>query len=197
LRCQRGFTLIEMVIGMVMAITLLLASFPIIDGASNTEGRIQRSALSIGDARNFSDTVLRDVRPTTRIVSPIFASTTSTLVVDTYVRRTDCVSGVLSAPGADPTECRVTYTCAGPAGNVSCTRRESNCRTPFAGGATVTEVTGLQSPNIFDVQRVANLDVVDFVGLDLTIPDPKNPGTNLIRLQDGTAARNLGLTGAC
>jgi hypothetical protein len=181
----------------VMMLILLLASFPLVEGASNTEGRIQTAALGIGDARNFTDMVLRDVRPATRIVSPIFASTTATLVVDTYVRRTDCVSGVLSAPGAAPKECRVTYTCSGAAGNVSCTRRESDCKAPFAGGAAVTEVRGLESPNVFDVQRVANLDVVDFVGVDMTFPDPKRSGANVIRLQDGTALRNLGLTEAC
>jgi type II secretory pathway pseudopilin PulG len=191
---EGGWTMVEMLVGMVMLLVLLLASFPLVEGASNTEGRIQTAATSIGNARNFTDTVLRDVRPATSVISPAFGGTTSRLIINTYVRRTDCTSGVLSAPGADPVECRVIYDCSGPAANVSCTRQEANCKAPFAAAPAVTEVRGLQDPNVFDVQRRANLDVPDFISVDLSIPDPKSNSTNLIRLQDGSALRNLGLT---
>ena len=196
---QEGWTLIELLVSMVMGMVLVLASFPIIDGAANTEGRIQAAALSIGDARAFSDTILRDLRPATS-VSPSSSSPSivvSSLRVNTFVRRTDCVSGTPSPAGDPPTECAVTYTCTGPAGNVSCTRRESSCTAPFAAGAAETVIRGLSSANIFDIQNPAGLDNSNFVGINLAIPNPDGSGRDLIKLKDGTALRNLGLGKDC
>src|SRR2546421_3854553 len=87
-----GFTLIELLIGITITLAVILVALPIIDGAANTEGRVQQAALSVGDARAFSEKVLRDLRS----ADSFTPTSSSTITMHTYVRDNPCGSGVVS-----------------------------------------------------------------------------------------------------
>jgi type II secretory pathway pseudopilin PulG len=175
---ERGWTLIELLIAVSMMLGLFFAALPIIDGAANTEGRIQTAAFSIGDARVFSDQVLRDLRPTTAV--PGNPSTPApALTVDTFVRHS-CGSGTPSAEDDPPTPCRVTYSCSGG----TCTRQEQ-------GGPVLTMITGLSDDVVFSPET-NTYDQTVFVGITIELPSQDGPSEDAITLQDGTALRNVG-----
>jgi type II secretory pathway pseudopilin PulG len=179
---ERGWTLIELLVGIIVTLGVLLAAFPIIDGASNTEGRVQQAALSVGDARVFSDQILRDLRPA-YFVEPFYSSTR--LAVDTYIRTTACGSGIPSPSDQAPIKCRVTYSCSVD----SCTRQETN-PDGSGGGPIDTAVSGLSNDQVFSY--VAAGDTPEFVGITLVLPNQQNVGGDAITLEDGTALRNVG-----
>lgn len=186
---ESGVTLIEMLVGIVVTLGVLMAAFPIIDGAASTEGRVQQSAQSVGDARVFSDQVLRDLRPTYQIG----ANSSTGFTVFTYVRHA-CGTGTPSAENAQATPCRVTYSCPETTPNTApatynCMRQESNLDGSGA-GPTVTMVSGLSKQDVFNYPATT-CDFVCYVGIKLVLPNDQNTG-DAITLHDGTALRNVG-----
>jgi type II secretory pathway pseudopilin PulG len=193
LRHEGGFTLVEMLVGMLLTLGIFMLALPVIDGAFKSEGRVQTAALSIGDARVFSERVGRDLRLTNWVYS---ASTTS-LTVRTYVHRTaPCGSGIPSAETSPAIQCTVTYTCYPPPDG-SCTRREGTA-------LPVTLVTGLSDDNVFSYPCPPNPlsgstcpvnppdpHSVIFVGINTVLPNQSDIGGDAITLQDGTALRNV------
>jgi type II secretory pathway pseudopilin PulG len=187
---ESGMTLIEMLVGITVTLGVLMAAFPIIDGAASTEGRVQQSAQSVGDARVFSDQVLRDLRPTYQIGG--YSSTGFT--VYTYVRHA-CGTGTPSAETAPATACRVVYSCAETTPNTTpatyeCARQESNLNGSGA-GPSVTMATGLSSDSVFSYPATT-CDFVCYVGIKLVLPNDQSTGGDAITLHDGTALRNVG-----
>jgi type II secretory pathway pseudopilin PulG len=179
---EGGWTLVELLVGLVLMLVVVFAALPIVEGATNTTGRIQTAAESIGEARTFADHVLRDLRPANAV--PVFLS--NQVTVDTWVRHVQCGDSTASAPNASPIQCQVTYRCSGTSPDVSCTRQEQ-------GGPVVTEVTGLDDSNIFTY--VINGDPPPaFVSIKLKLPNPQNSDSGnangAIELHDGTALRN-------
>jgi type II secretory pathway pseudopilin PulG len=180
---EGGWTLIELLVGLVLMLVVVFAALPIVEGATNTTNRIQTAAQSIGEARTFADHVLRDLRP----ADDASGYTTTQITVNTWVRHVQCGDSTASAPNASPIQCQVTYRCSGTAPNVSCTRQEQ-------GGPVVTEITGLDDSNIFSYYVPGDQPL--FVGIKLRLPNPQNTdsgNTNgAIELHDGTALRNIG-----
>jgi type II secretory pathway pseudopilin PulG len=188
LRQEGGFTLMEMLVGMLMTMAIFMAAMPVIDGATRTEGRIETSAMSVGDARVFTERVGRDLRLTDKVYS---VGPTS-LSVETYVRHTACGSGTPSAASDPAIQCTVTYDCS--AG--TCTRQEG-------GAAPTTVATGLSDDNVFSYPcppnptagsscpAVPNPDEVRYIGINAVLPNPSDIGGDAITLQDGTALRNV------
>jgi type II secretory pathway pseudopilin PulG len=188
---ETGMSLIELLIGIVVTLGVLLAAFPIIDGAASTEGRVQQSAQSVGDARVFSDQVLRDLRPADQLV----ASSSTGLTVDTYVRHA-CGTSTTSAENAVADHCRVTYACSAttPATTpptYGCSRLERAIPPGTSVGPAVTMVTGLSTDAVFDYP-VTTCDFACYVGITLVLPNDQNTGGDAITLHDGTALRNVG-----
>jgi type II secretory pathway pseudopilin PulG len=183
LREEGGWTLVELLVGLVLMMAVTFAALPIVEGASNTEGRIQTAAESIGKARTFADLVLRDLRA----ASDASGYTPSQITVDTWVRHVQCGDATDPGPTASPRQCQVTYRCSGTSPNVSCTRQEQ-------GGPVVTEITGLDDSNIFSYYVPGDQPL--FVGIELKLPNPQNSDSGnangAIELHDGTALRNIG-----
>ncbi len=183
---ERGWTLIELLVGITVTLGVMLAAFPIIDGAANTSGRVQQAAQSVGDARVFSDQVLRDLRPSYQIGG----NSSTGFTVYTYVRHA-CGTGNPSAE----TPCRVTYSCAETTPSTTpatyeCARQESNLNGSGA-GPSVTMVTGLSSDAAFNYPATT-CDFVCYVGIRLVLPNDQSTGGDAITLHDGTALRNVG-----
>jgi type II secretory pathway pseudopilin PulG len=175
---QGGWTLIELLVTMTMMLAVVFAALPIVEGATNTEGRIQTSATSIGEARTFSDQVLQDLRP----ASQVKFDSGSREIFTTWVRHNTCGDPNPIPASAAPIQCDVTYNCLGTAPNVSCSRQEE-------GGPVVTEISGLGDPNIFSSRTPGDQPV--FIRLKIEIPNPQDSAQNEITLRDGTALRNV------
>jgi type II secretory pathway pseudopilin PulG len=187
--CQEsGFTLIEMLVGMLLTVAIFMLALPVIDGAFKTEGRVETAALGVGDARVFSERVGRDLRLTDKV----YTAGQNSLSVETYVHRTACGSGVPSAETEAAIKCTVVYACSGD----SCTRQEGSA-------APVTLVTGLSDENVFaypcppnpivnsTCPTTPNPDDVSYVGINAVLPNQSDIGGDAITLQDGTALRNV------
>jgi type II secretory pathway pseudopilin PulG len=186
IRDQRGWTLIELLVAMTMTIAILMAALPIVDGATRTQGRVQKASEAIGDARNFSELVLNDLRGAYDWNPPTSPNTNANSIsVDTYVHTTACGSRVLASDSADAQKCRVTYVCSGGA----CTRQERN-EDGSGTGAPVTMITGLSSNNVFD-PVIGGDDIVHYVTFTLVLPNQSNVGDDAITLTDGVALRNV------
>jgi type II secretory pathway pseudopilin PulG len=192
---EPGLTLIELLVGAALTVAIALAALPVIDGANKTEGRIETAALSVGDARVFTERVGRDLR----LTDYVDWATPTGLQVETYVRHTACGSDTPSAASAPPIRCSVTYSCSGSNGAGTCTRQEG-LATP------VTAVTGLNSSNVFSypcppnpVNANTGLCPINapsdpnFVRITVALANASNAGDrDAITLQDGTALRNVG-----
>jgi type II secretory pathway pseudopilin PulG len=193
---ESGMTLIELLVGITVTLAVLFAAFPIIDGAANTEGRVQQAAQSVGDARAFSDQVLRDLRPADKLGT----RSSTAVTVDTYVRHA-CGTSTASAETAPPTHCRVTYSCSETTSPVTtpatynCARQESDVPLPDPGGPAtgpaVTMVDGLSTDAVFSYP-LTTCDNPCYVGITLELPNYQQTGGDAITLQDGTALRNVG-----
>jgi type II secretory pathway pseudopilin PulG len=187
-RRQGGFTLVELLVGMMLTLAVLMLALPVIDGAFRTEGRVETAALSVGDARAFSERVGRDLRLTDKV----YSADQNSLSVETYVHRTACGSDIPSAETDPPIQCTVTYSCSGG----TCTRQEGTA-------APVTLVTGLSDDNVFSYPcppnplsssacpATPNPDDVGYVGLTAVLPNQSDIGGDAITLNDGTALRNV------
>ncbi len=151
MRSERGFTLIELLIGATMTVAIVLAALPIIDGAANTQGRVQAAGLGIGSARAFSELVLADVRSAYETVPPVSPNTDqNSITVKTFVHNTSCGSRALAAETAPMIQCRVSYVCSGGA----CTRQERNPN-GSGSGTPVTMITGIGTNNVFSPPTAA------------------------------------------
>lgn len=175
---EGGWTLIELLVGMAIMLVVVFAALPIVEGATNTEGRIQTSATSIGEARTFSDQVLLDLRS----ASQVKFDSGSREIVTTWVRHNTCGDPTPIPPSQHPIQCDVTYNCLGATPNVFCTRQEE-------GGPVVTEISGLGDPNIFSSRTPG--DQPNFIRINIEIPNPQDSAQNEITLRDGTALRNV------
>jgi type II secretory pathway pseudopilin PulG len=176
---ERGWTLIELLIGISMTLALIFAALPIIDGAAKTSGRTQDAATSIGTARAFSEEVLRDIRS-----AESASGSATTLNLSTWVRHSSCGATTLLAPTAAAIKCNVTYTCSGGAGSATCTRTEGSA-------SAVTAIKGLASPSLFSYSQGTDQGW-GYVGLSVKLPT-KDPATGgAITLTDGSAVRNSG-----
>jgi type II secretory pathway pseudopilin PulG len=187
---ESGMSLIELLVGITVTLGVLMAAFPIIDGAASTEGRVQQSAQSVGDARVFSDQVLRDLRP----ADLLGANTSTGLTVDTYVRHA-CGTSTASAENAVADHCRVSYACSATTPSTTpptygCTRQERDIPPGATVGPAVTVVTGLSSGAVFNYPATT-CDFPCYVGITLVLPNFQDTG-DAITLHDGTALRNVG-----
>jgi type II secretory pathway pseudopilin PulG len=182
-RRERGFTIVELLVGMSLTLTVFMVALPVIDGFSNREQTIEKAALSVGDARVFSERVGRDLR----LAYHVTVAKPQRLIADTYVRHSPCGGDTPLASDDPPTPCQVTYGCGillldAPSG--TCTRTELNpdtCPSSMSGctaGATcaasacvhVTLITGLFSNQVFSYPCPPNPTVDATV--DGACPDP-------------------------
>jgi type II secretory pathway pseudopilin PulG len=188
LREEGGFTLIEMLVGMLLTIAVFMIAMPVIDGATRTEGRVATAALSVGDARVLTERVGRDLR----LTDQVFSAGPTRISVETYVRHTACGNSTASDPSDPAIKCTVTYACS--AG--TCTREEG-------GGPPTTVITGLSDDDVFSYPCPPNPlaggscpatpspDDVNYVGIIAVLPNQSDIGGDAITLQDGIALRNV------
>jgi prepilin-type N-terminal cleavage/methylation domain-containing protein len=198
-RLERGFTLIEVLIGMVMTLAIFLAAMPIIEGAANTQGRAQTTGFAIGDAREFEELVLADLRPASKFsLSSSLVPPTSgnSITVTTLVHNTFCGSQTLDdrslgSSTKDVISCRVKYVC----NSGTCTRQELN-PDGTGSGLPITVITGISnSASVFTPSYSGDGGLtgggVRYVAVEVVLPNKSSQGDDAITLDDGVALRNM------
>ena len=177
LTSERGITLTELMVAMLMLFLILAAAVPVLVSSVNNEPRLRDRAGKIQQARTLVERLGRDLRSGYVVDS----STTSTLVFRTYLHQSACNGD--PSPTAPAILCRVSYSCA----SGSCTRQVANPDGSAPGSVRIL-VAGLSSSAIFSYTG----SPINFVQVSIVFP--AKGGDDAVTLTDGFGLRNSGLT---
>ncbi len=181
LKCERGVSLAELLVFMVMLLFVLAAGSALLIASVKSQPRISDRNFAIQDGRALQERFARELRQSS-LVEQTPAPTSSSMTFDTYARRTQCGGAVQADPTMPAIACKVTYTCT--AG--TCNRTEA----PLSGqpGSTTTDqlVSGLSSSAVFGYSPdSANPDYVT-----MRLVFPAEGGDDAVTLEDGVDLRN-------
>src|SRR6266540_2760107 len=171
---ERGMTLVEFMVSMVMAVIVAGAATYLLIIAVQTQPRISDRAYAIQQARVLEERLTRELRASYR-VDPAPASPASAITFGTYLRRVACGGAVPSDDRAG-IPCQVSYSCnAG-----TCVRSERN---PDGTGTPDVQqlVTGLSSSSVFFLSPSPSAPTYVRVQLEF----PAQGGEDAITLSDG------------
>jgi type II secretory pathway pseudopilin PulG len=178
LRDQRGFTIAELLVATLIALSVAVAGMTLVVTMVRSQPGMSERAGLVQQGRTMLESLSRELRQGESVLSP----TSSGLSVLTYVNSATC-------GGAHSTTailCRVTYAC----NSTSCTRAERN---PDGSGTAPARqvVRGITGPNVFSYQGTSGDP--SYVGIRLVFP--AEDGSEAITLDDGAALRNYFETG--
>jgi type II secretory pathway pseudopilin PulG len=180
---EAGFSLVELLIGSVLALLVIGAAASVFTSGIGAEPRIADRAHAIQDARVMAERITRELRMGSNATSP----TPSQLTILTYVPTASC-GGSGSGPA---TRCRVFYSCATDG---TCTRTECGPNTlvpPVGCGSPVRIVEGLASNQVFAfTPRIPGQAMVS-----VKVAFPATENDDAITIEDGAALRNPPLGG--
>jgi Tfp pilus assembly protein PilW len=181
LKCERGVSIAELLVFMVMLLLVLAAGMTLLIVAVTSQPRISDRNFAIQDGRVLQERFARELRQSSRVEqSP--APTSSSITFDTYVRRTQCGGAPETDPARPAIACKVTYTCTAGA----CDRTEAPL--PGQPGTTTIQqlVSGLSSSAVFGYSpSSANPDYVT-----MRLVFPAEGGDDAVTLEDGVDLRN-------
>jgi Tfp pilus assembly protein PilW len=179
IRDQRGITLIELLVGVMIMLILFGAVISLMITTFQAQPRIAERNASIQEGRVLQERLTRELR----LAYGVQSASASSLTFDTFLHRATC--GGAASDTATAIQCRVTYSCS----SGSCTRAEG----PVGGAAldVDTLVTGISnSGSVFSYQPVSSpVTSIGFVGVTLGFP-AEEAGEDAITLEDGAALRN-------
>jgi type II secretory pathway pseudopilin PulG len=181
LTCERGFTLVELLVFMIMLLLVLAAGMGLLIVSVTSQPRVSDRNFAIQQARALQDRLARELRQST-LVEQSPAPTSSSITFDTYVRRTACGDAVQTDPAQPAIACKVTYSCTAGA----CDRTEAPL--PGQPGTTTTQelVSGLSSSAVFGYSPSSTNP--EYVTLELVFPAAG--GDDAVTLRDGVDLRN-------
>ena len=176
IRDERGYTLVELLVGVAMALVVAAAGSTVVVMAVQSQPRTTERAGQLQQGRVMLETLTRELRQGESILS----ASDSAVEMLTYVPVASC-----GAVGSGPAQlCRVAYSC----GTTSCMRTETAPDAPVGGPASTREVVqGISGPGVFDPEGTDALDPT-YVGVRLVFP--QDDGAEAITLEDGAALRN-------
>jgi Tfp pilus assembly protein PilW len=172
-RRAEGFTLPELLIGMMIGLLVVGTGVMIFTTALRSQPRTTDRLAKIRDARTASEGIVRELRQGWETPT----ATSSQLSVLTYVHSATC--GGAAAASSIP--CRVTYTCS--AGSCARTEAKPDGSSP---GPARTVISGLSSNAVFSYSPSAAAPT--WIGITLTYPGDN--GDDAITVEDGSALRN-------
>ena len=181
LRCERGVSIAELLVFMMMLLIVLGAGMALLIVSVKSQPRISDRNFAIQDGRVLQERFARELRQSS-LVEQTPAPTSSSITFDTYVRRTQCGGAVETDPTKPAIACKVTYTCT--AG--TCSRTEAPL--PGQPGSTTTDqlVSGLSSSAVFGYSPTSTNP--DYVTMRLVFP--AEGGDDAVTLEDGVDLRN-------
>jgi type II secretory pathway pseudopilin PulG len=181
LKCERGVTLVELLVFTMMLLFVLAAALTLLIVAVKSQPRISDRNFAIQNGRVLQGQFARELRQSS-LVEQTPAPTSSSITFNTYVRRTQCGGAPETDPAKPAIACKVTYTCTAGA----CDRTEA----PLPGhpGTTTTQrlVSGLSSSAVFGYSPDSTNP--DYVTMRLVFP--AEGGDDAITLEDGVDLRN-------
>jgi type II secretory pathway pseudopilin PulG len=181
LKCERGVSMVELLVFMMMLLIVLAAGMALLIVAVKSQPRISDRNFAIQDGRVLQERFARELRQSS-LVEQTPAPISSSITFDTYVRRTQCGGAVETDPTKPAIACKVTYTCTAGA----CDRTEA----PLPGdpGTPTTEqlVSGLSSSAVFAYSPDSTNP--EYVTMRLVFP--AEGGDDAVTLEDGVDLRN-------
>jgi Tfp pilus assembly protein PilW len=181
LKCERGVSIAELLVFMMMLLFVLAAGMTLLIVAVRSQPRISDRNFAIQNGRVLQERFARELRQSS-LVEQTPAPTSSSITFDTYMRRTQCGGAVETDPTKPAIACKVTYTCTAGA----CDRTEA----PLPGhpGTTATQqlVSGLSSSAVFAYSPGSTNP--EYVTMRLVFP--AEGGDDAVTLEDGVDLRN-------
>jgi len=171
-RREDGFTLVELMVGTVLAMIVLGAGVTIFTAGIQSQPRVNAQAADIQQARTAMERMVRELRQG----SSVPTATGSMVGVVTFVDGTTC--------GTTTPQCRVTYTCT--AGNCTRVVARPDGSSP---GPAVRVVSGISNSSSVFTYTPATATSGATVGVTLAFPS--ETGGNAITLSDAATLRNV------
>lgn len=181
LKCERGLTLVELLVFTMMLLLVLSAGSALLIVAVKSQPRISDRAFAIQRGRVVQERFARELRQSST-VEQTPTPTSSVITFRTYVRRTQCGGALETDPTKPAIGCKVTYSCTAGA----CYRTEAPL--PGQPGATTTErlVSGLSSGAVFGYSP----DTTNPEYVTMRLVFPAEGGDDAVTLEDGVDLRN-------
>jgi type II secretory pathway pseudopilin PulG len=177
---EDGITLIELLVGAAMGVTLMAATASLMISAVKSQPQISEKAQTISTARWVMERFTREIRNGIE-VNPE-KKTASEVSFTAYVRTPTCGgSGTLPAT-SNAKVCEVTYKCAPPA----CWRTETD---PGGSGTATKIFSGIDNANVFSYTPTEG--PARYIEVTLRFPNPS--GTGNLTISDGASLRNANL----
>jgi len=174
---ERGLTLVELLVAMVLAIIVLGLGLMMLNFALRSESELSARTAKTAQGRTMMESLTRELRQS----SSVSVATPTRVVFLTWVKSATCGG----APATTSIQCQVEYSCTGG----TCTRVERNTNGTGGGGAYEL-VEGLLSNNVFTY--TPSPSAPEYVTVTLSFPaDPNSGGSeDAVTLQDGAHLRN-------
>lgn len=179
--CEDGFTLVELLIGMTMALLVTAAAVMFLISIMHRQPKTTSSADVIGNARNAVEKITNDVR---------VGESATTLRPSELQVTARCSQVGSNATG----NCEVAYSCFQDLGKTT-----YECQRSVSGGLATTVVTGLASGEIFCVYPTLDAssecgpqevgEPPKYVGVKVELPNYEESQGNTV-LEDGAALHN-------
>jgi type II secretory pathway pseudopilin PulG len=181
LKCERGVSMVELLVFMMMLLFVLAAALTLLIVAVKSQPRISNRDFAIQQGRVLQERFARELRQSS-LVEQTPAPTSSSITFDTYVRRIQCGGALETDPTKPAIACKVTYTCTAGA----CDRTEAPL--PGQPGTTTTQqlVSGLSSSAVFGYSP--NSTNPGYITMRLVFP--AEGGDDAVTLDDGVDLRN-------
>jgi Tfp pilus assembly protein PilW len=181
-RREDGFTLVELLVGAAMGVTVMAATASLMISAVKTQPEISEKSQVISTARWVMERLTREIRNGIAVAPE--KATASEVSFTTYVRTPTCGGTGTLAAGSKAIPCQVTYRCT----TTTCSRIEA-----APGVFTGTETTifkGINSANVFSYTPSAA--AARYIEVTLRFPNPRGSGD--LTISDGASLRNANLT---
>ncbi len=175
-RDERGFTLTELLVALVIALLVAGAGLGLLQIAIRAQPATTDRGAQIQSGRVMIERLSRELRQGESVSSP----TASGLQVVTYVDSATCGG----APASLAILCRVTYAC----GATACTRSEADPAPGSPASAPAQVVRGIAGPAVFSYEYLPGDATPAFVGIRLGFA--ADDGDESVTLEDGVALRN-------
>jgi Tfp pilus assembly protein PilW len=181
MKCERGVSMAELLVFMMMLLFVLAAGMTLLIVAVKSQPAISDRNFAIQDGRALQERFARELRQSS-LVEQTPAPTSSSITFDTYMRRTQCGGAVETDPTKPAIACKVTYTCTAGA----CHRTEAPL--PGKPGTTTTQqlVSGLSSSAVFAYSP----DSTSPAYVTMRLVFPAEGGDDAVTLEDGVDLRN-------
>jgi type II secretory pathway pseudopilin PulG len=187
-------TLIELLVAMVMGIVVVGGATAMLISAVRAQPEQSKRAQNISTARFELERMTREIRNGVSVTS----SAPSSVSFVARVRRTTCGGTVSTSSTAPAIECQIAYSCT----TTSCSRSEREVG-KTTGGATMTIVTGIDSPEVFCFVPSTEVDPTEcgtakpgtsptYIGVTLRVPNPTGSGS--LTVSDGASLRSATLS---